>query len=188
MVKHLIAITANYALPFAKSAKGVQAIVAKDWQINGIYSYATGLPFTVTNSKQQTNIGGGADRPNALPQGSFTQNLNEWFDTSAFRMQPFGTAGHEGRNQFFSPPSFRTDVSVFKDFAIRESLKLQFRVEAFNVTNSPSFAPPTVRANKWVGSGPNAVPSSVGNNFGKITATNAFYTPRDIQFALKLLF
>jgi hypothetical protein len=41
MVKHRIAITANYALPFAKSAKGVQAIVAKDWQINGIYSYHT---------------------------------------------------------------------------------------------------------------------------------------------------
>jgi hypothetical protein len=187
MVKHRIAITANYALPFAKGSHGLTSVLAKGWQVNGLYSYSTGLPFTVTNGRPQSNIGGGADRPDAVPQGSFTQSLNEWFDITAFRFQTFGTAGNEGRNQFFSPPSFRTDASVFKDFHLREAVKLQFRVEAFNISNSPAFAPPTVRASKWTGRGPTAIPTAAGN-FGKITANNAFYTPRDIQFALKLLF
>ena len=65
--------------------------------------------------------------------------------------------------------------------------KLQLRGEFFNITNSPSFAAPGSSVSAWTGSGSAAVPTNAGN-FGVVTATNAFYTPRDIQIALKLLF
>jgi len=76
------------------------------------------------------------------------------------------------------------DLSVMKDFAIKERVKLQFRVETFNLTNTPSFANPSYGISGWNSAG---VPTQAGN-FGVITATSTFYTPRDIQFALKLLF
>jgi hypothetical protein len=122
-----------------------------------------------------------------VTSANINQNLSEYFDVTAFRLQPFGTAGNEGRNLFFSPPSFRFDFSAFKEIPLKESVKLQVRGEFFNITNSPSFAAPGSTISAWTGTGPNAAPTSAGN-FGVITATNAFYTPRDIQLALKLLF
>jgi hypothetical protein len=187
-VRHRIAITANYEVPFGKSLKGPRAILAKGWQVNGVYSYSTGLPFTVTNAAApQQNTGGGADRPSVVSPAGIHQTLNQYFDTGGFRQQAFGMEGNEGRNLFFSPPSFRFDFSTFKDFTVREGMKLQFRAEFFNITNSPSFAAPGSAISGWAGTGASAVPTSAGN-FGVITATNAFYTPRDIQLALKFLF
>jgi hypothetical protein len=63
-------------------------------------------------------------------------------------------------------------------------VKLQFRAEAFNITNTPLFGMPV----NTVGGFSAAGIATQAGNFGAITATNAFYTPRDIQFALKLIF
>lgn len=196
-VRHRIAITANYELPFGKSLKGISGYMARGWQINGVYLFSSGLPDTVLNSASpQINVGnsGGTanlsnttgDRPNLLqPSASFHPSLHQWFDTTTFAMQPFGTGGNEGHNDslFYGPAQKRLDLSVMRDFPIKERVRLQFRVETFNLTNTPSFANPASGISGW-----NAgVPTQAGN-FGVITATSTFYTPRDIQFALKLLF
>lgn len=85
------------------------------------------------------------------------------------------------------PHNQRVDFSLFKDFKITESKRLELRAEAFNLTNTPSFGLPGTNIVSWVGTGAAAVPTAAGN-FGKITSMNAFYTPRDIQLALKFLF
>jgi hypothetical protein len=196
-IRHRVAVTANYEVPGFKSAKGPLAGVLNGWQVNGIYLYSTGLPFTVVNTgSPQSNIGQGGigttvnvsgDRPNRRQSSSFTQSLNEWFDITAFALQPYGTMGNEGRNQFYSPRQTRVDVSLFKEFSLKESVKLQFRAEAYNLTNTPSFAPPSANISGWTSTNSAGVPTT-GGNFGKITATSFFYTPRDLQFALKLRF
>jgi hypothetical protein len=197
-IRHRVTVTATYELPFGKSLKGPAAQVVKGWQINGIYIFSTGLPYTVGNgSNPQSNVGPlvatttnlTADRPNRLqPASGFTPTLSQWIDTTGFRLQTYGMAGNEGRNAFYSPSQRRFDFSLFKDFPIKESVKLQFRVETFNLTNTPSFAQPGATISGWTSSNAaTAVPTQAGN-FGKITATSVFYTPRDIQFALKLLF
>jgi outer membrane receptor protein involved in Fe transport len=198
-VRHRFAFAANYELPFGKSLKGAAAQLAKGWQLNGIYLFSTGLPLIVVNSSNpQSNLGvaGGGlatnisgDRPNRLSgSSSFEQSIDHWFDLSAFTLQPFGHAGNEGRNPFYAPSQRRLDMSVFKDFPIRESLKLQFRLETFNITNTPSFAWPTYTISGWTSTTAGSATPTQAGNFGKITATSAFYTPRDVQFALKLLF
>ncbi|PWU07757.1 MAG: TonB-dependent receptor [Terriglobia bacterium] len=185
MVKHRFTISANYELPFGKSRRGVAAYLIKGWQLNGIYAFATGQPFTVLDgSARQNSIGITQDRPDVVPAQSFQQNINQWIDTRQFRQQTFGTAGNEGHNAFTMPSNRRLDFSIFKDFAIRESVKLQFRAEAFNITNTPSFGLPVGTISGFDAAG---VPTQAGN-FGRITTMNAFYTPRDIQFALKLIF
>lgn len=197
-IRHRLAITANYELPFGKSLTGVAGHLVKGWQVNGIYLYSTGLPFTVVNSSSpQSNVGQGTvatatnvsgDRPNALPSSGFQQNLSQWFDTTAFTWQTWGTAGNEGRNPYYAPPQKRVDLSVFKDFPVKESIKLQFRVETFNLTNTPSFNLPASTISGWATNASGVrIPTQAGN-FGRITTTSVFYTPRDIQFALKLVF
>jgi hypothetical protein len=86
------------------------------------------------------------------------------------------------------PGFHRADVSIFKNFAIKERLTVQFRTEIFNILNHPNFNAPNFGGNGVV-----AV-SGAGDftnltNFGKIGATrDAPYDPRQIQFALKLVF
>lgn len=188
MIRNRFTATANYELPFGRKMTGFAGQLVKGWQMNGIYSYATGQPFTVLNAANpQQDNGVTSDRPNALPQGSFTQSINEWFNITAFQLQPFGTAGNEGHNIFTMPSNQRVDFSLFKEFPFTESKRLQFRVETFNLFNTPSFGMPGTTISGWTGTGPTAVPTAAGN-FGKITSMNAFYTPREIQFALKFIF
>jgi hypothetical protein len=150
MVRHHFTTTANYELPFGKSLRGFAGQVVKGWQVNGIFAFATGQPFTVLNqANPQQNTGITADRPNVLPQGSFTQSISQWFNIAAFQMQPFGTAGNEGHNVFFMPHNQRIDFSLFKDFAIKESRRLEFRAEAFNLANTPSFGIPGTNIVGW---------------------------------------
>ena len=85
-------------------------------------------------------------------------------------------------------PGFnRVDFSVFKNFPISERVNLQFRSEFFNIANHPTFNAPNFGGNGVVAvSGSGNYNSS---NFGEIGSTRlAPYDPRQIQFALKLLF
>jgi hypothetical protein len=185
MVKHRYTFTANYELPFGKSLTGAPAQVIKGWQINAIYAYGTGQPFTVLDgTAQQNSIGITQDRPSLVAAQPITRNINQWFDITQFRRQAFGTEGNEGHNIFNMPSNKRLDLSLFKNFTITEAVKLQFRAEAFNFTNTPLFGMP---GNVISTFDSNGVPTNAGN-FARITTTNAFYTPRDIQFALKLIF
>jgi hypothetical protein len=75
------------------------------------------------------------------------------------------------------PGSSNADFSLFKNFALGESFQLQFRAEAFNLTNTPTFFLP----------GATSQALTTGNpNFGKLTGSSA--TGRQLQFGLKLVF
>ena len=100
--------------------------------------------------------------------------LAEFFNTAAFATQPAGTLGNEARNALYGPHFRHVDLSAFKDFNVTESKLIQFRAEAFNISNTPSFANP----NATIGNG----------QYGQITGLNVNYTPREFQFVLKLLF
>ena|SRR6516162_9910220 len=102
-----------------------------------------------------------------------TECDQKWFDTSCFVAQPPLTIGNSGRGILTAPGLTNWNFSVFKEFPLRERLRLQFRAEFFNFLNHANFGYPN---------------SSLGNpNFGVISNT-ANNNPREIQFALKLLF
>ena len=113
-----------------------------------------------------------------------------WFVPADFSLQTFGV--DEERNQLIGPSSHRIDFSLFKTFPIKEPLQLRFRTEVFNITNSPNFATPGVNNSaNAVSSFTAATPRSVAtgaSNFGNITQISPLYSPRQIQFALKLIF
>lgn len=146
-------------------------ILIGGWQLNGIASFQSGLPLVMTST--------GAARPNRVakgtaPSGRIQDNLTRAFDTSAFAVPAAFTFGNSSR----TAPDMRThgianyDLSLFKSWPIRESLKVQFRMESFNAFNRVQFGPPGTQAGTTA--------------FGVITSQ--FNIPRQVQFALKLLF
>jgi hypothetical protein len=173
-VRQRFTLFLNYELPFGRSAKGAAAVLEKGWQLNAVTLLSAGFPFTVTNASSRSNTGG-TDRPNAIcnPVISGGGTVSQWFKTSCFASQTIYTAGNEGTDILVGPGLTTQDVSIFKDFYLKETKKLQFRAEAFNVTNTPNFGLPA----SAFGAGTFGTLSTTSNNL-----------PRNIQLALKLTF
>jgi hypothetical protein len=171
-LRHRFTFLTDYALPFAKNQKGFPALLAKDWGINAIVVLSTGIAMDITNSAARTNTGG-SDRPNVIGNATsgFKQGPNMWFNTAAFAAQPLYTFGNLGRNAVHAPGRKALDIAIHREFHPTERAKLQFRVEAFNLTNTAPFAFPNLTFG--------------ASNFGVISSAGL---PRNIQLALKLLF
>jgi hypothetical protein len=171
-IRHRWVLMTNYELPFGRTLSGFKKGLISGWQVNAIAFWNTGSAFTVTNATDRANVGA-PGRPNRIKEGGVSNpSVAKWFDTSAFVLQPQFTVGNAGRNILYGPPQRELALSMFKYFSLTEGLRLQVRAESFNVTNTPNF------------SQPNSVLGAPG--FGSITSTNG--SPRQIQFALKLLF
>ncbi len=177
-VRHNFVMSGSYELPFGRgkswmgSAPRALDAVLGGWQVGGIVSRTTGLPFTVNTSGGLTNAGG-ADRPNRLGAGSLSggqRTIDRWFDTSAFAVQPNFTYGNSGRNILSGPALINLDFSLAKSFRIAEKWRAQFRAEAFNATNTPFFGLP-------------------GATIGQpgVGTINSAGEPRRVQFGLKLI-
>ncbi len=166
------------------------------WQVNSIYSLQSGLPHTVCIDRDVVGLATGGsicERPNVVsnPNSIGQQTAAQYFNTSAFTLQDPGTFGNSARNNVRGPGVNNVDLSLFKDFALphikglggSESSRLQFRAEFFNALNHTQFASiNTTFVPLSVAGGSIADPSSP---FGTVGSAR---TPREIQFAMKLIF
>ena len=188
-VRHRVTAILSYNLPFAKTATGALGAVAKGWTVNTVEAWQTGLPFVITapggppgSAGNSGQLGPHGDRPDVIKNPKLSNpTINEWFDTSAFVINPLGLNGNERRNPLYGPHAQHWDLSLAKDFRIREAMKLQFRAEGFNITNTPSFGLPGT--NMPGGGGPPG-----GAAFGQIASTAIGSNPRQMQFALRLTY
>jgi hypothetical protein len=181
-----------YQIPFGKGRKfgshsnGVVDSLLGGWEVNTINTANSGLPINVIYTPAAANDvtgripdyrGEAVMRPNLVgnPAGpSGPAMLDHYFNAAAFAVpsasSPFGSVG---RNSFRGPNFFQWDLGVNKNFRLpfREGAALQFRSEFFNVLNHTNFGLPDQNINDAA--------------FGSIRST---FPPRQIQFALKLLF
>ncbi|HEY3837389.1 MAG TPA: carboxypeptidase regulatory-like domain-containing protein, partial [Bryobacteraceae bacterium] len=146
------------------------------WQANGILTLASGVPLVFATAANTSYTFGGGQHPNIVgnPVLSSGQSIYQWFNTTAFAQPANFTSGNLARTfaMVRADKAKNLDFSLFKNFALTERFKLQFRAEAFNLTNTPVFGAPGATIN--------------GVNFGVITGQSN--VPRNIQLALKLLF
>ena len=93
------------------------------WQLQGIMIFRSGVPYTVTMSRDVANTGVGGQRPNRIASGkSDNPTLAQWFDPAAFVAAPNFTYGNSGL-RILSPDILRTvDFSLFKQFQISRAL------------------------------------------------------------------
>lgn len=178
-IRHRTTLSYTYELPWGKGRMwlnrgGVVNFLLGGWQTNGIITIQTGLPFTPVLNSNTLNTGT-ASRPDRIGNGnlpSSERSLQRWFDVNAFTQHQPGQYGNAGRNILYGPGRTNFDVSLFKDFPVREGMKFQFRSEAFNVMNHPQFGLPNASiGNRQAG----IISSTVGN-------------PRQLQLALRFLF
>jgi hypothetical protein len=200
---HVVTMSFLYNVPMIKSlSKGVAGAVLAGWQTNGILSFRTGFPFTVSQGNI-INTGNNPVRPDRLANGSLAnQTINQWFDPDAFHIVSCQNSaipqtchyGNSGRAILEGPGFHNADVSLFKNFNLMERLKLQFRAEFFNLTNTPQFGIPNAGLNTGGGFRPTAgasgnliFPSQANIVQGPGAITSTISPMRQIQFGLKLL-
>ena len=159
--------------PFLSSGNKFANGVLGGWQLQGIMVLRTGRPFTPTISRDVANTGIGGQRPNRIGSGQLSNPpIAQRFDKTAFTVPAAYTWGNSGADILREDRFKDLDLSLFKQFLVNERTRLQFRAEAFNLTNSPSFAAPGTNIDSASG--------------GVVTSTIS--TPRNIQFGLKLIF
>ncbi len=173
-----------YQLPFGPDQKwakhGVEAWILGGWQLSGILSRQSGLPFTI-NTTSNINAGGQGNsasqiNPSVAILGGH-DGSHPYFDGSAFANPPNGVLGSTGRNLLRGPGFFQFNASVSRTFSFKEGkIKFQLTGEALNLTNTVVFANPTGSC-CWI---PNTTTGITNyNGFGTITATQS--TPRYLQ-------
>lgn len=167
-LRHRFVYSSLYELPFGRGKRygsnwnSVTNFILGGWQINPILTLQAGFPFNVTANN---------NRPDVVAAGTAGSRVIN--GVSLLNVANDSRPGTLGRNVFTGPTYKNLDFSLFKNFAIYEQLKGQFRWEVFNVTNTPQFSNPN--SNFFDG------------NFGRIQGTR-FRSNRIMQFALRLNF
>jgi hypothetical protein len=191
--RHALVASSLISLPFHGTFAGHQLI--EGWQLSGIANVHSGTPFTIGDGFDQAGLGAAFvnDRPNLNPgrtTGNITTGrLNQWFDPTAFNLQPVGELGNMGRNNLIGPHFWDIDFSVLKDTSLTERVKLQFRAEFFNILNHSNWGLPNGQV--YVQNCATCKVDPIGGGFinptfGQITTLAA--PMRQIQLALKLVF
>ncbi len=115
--------------------------------MSGIYQARSGFPITVTDGSAPSQQGvRGNERPNCIgdPVPS-DQSITHWLDINAFQRVARGTWGNCGIGVARAPGYQNIDLVLAKRFNIGGERAFEFRAEAFNLTNTPSFGPPATR-------------------------------------------
>ncbi len=151
------------------------------WEISGITTFQTGLPFDVFGDRdsQHTGLSDRAELvgPTAIPAGA--PRIQTGPPLSAFALPDYDTASNLSRNKFYGPGINNWNMSLLKDQSITERVKLQLRFEFYNLFNRVQFGQPD---NLIADTGTFGLSSS---QVGQPDATTG---ARQIQFAMKLLF
>lgn len=163
--------------------------LTKGWQLLSLMTFHTGEPIDILSGTNRSASGNNRDRADlvgdpfanvadrATPYGSIP-----YFNPAAFALAAPGTFGNMGRNILYGPGFASVDFSVFKDTAITERIRAQFRAEIFNIFDRANLANPGASVNSAA-------------SFGLITNTRnggsapgiGFGEPRNMQLALKIL-
>jgi hypothetical protein len=186
--KTVVHVAGTYELPvgkgrmFASSVNHWEDMVIGGWDTNFIYTFQSGQPFNVACATSTTaDFGCNANINKGVSMYSGAKTQLHWVNAAAFAtppvaktigqldFSPLGTPGMQARGPHFT----NVDASLFKNFTLPETFRLQFRAEAFNLFNNAQFAQPSAT-------------NYTSSNFGQITALRN--PSRELQLALKLFF
>ena len=195
-----------YSLPFGKgkpflgNAGRAANYLVGGWQVTDTTNWSSGLPWTPTTNECGGQQDVGICRPNSgsgsfpMGPGSLQQRSSGGPYIQYFTPAPLGgrftdagkgNIGNSGYNSLRGPAGFYSDLSVTKDFPITERVKMQFRMDAFNIFNHPVYA---FSGNNGANACVDCANTAVSSNNGRITDIEAGTTMRELQFALRLNF
>jgi hypothetical protein len=173
---HRLILNGVWDLPLFAHNHGLAGKMLGGWQIGAIGTFVTGGPIGVSSAANNTFSQGGGQRPdwNGVNPTVPNPTVDRWLNAGVFSTPApyhFGSAPRTFSGAR-SQGARQVDFTLSKTIALKDRLRVQFRSEFFNLTNTPRFAPP------------NAVVGSP--QFG--TISSQLNQPRVVQFGLKLIY
>jgi hypothetical protein len=193
-VRHAVKGMFIYEVPIGKGRRFLSSNAFLDeiiggWQTSGTVVWHTGQPYTViasSNNSASENPGGNNESSQFLnvvgDPSAGGGTVKNWYNLNAFAQPAAGTFGNERRNSLFGPRLSEVDFSLGKNFAIRESIGLQFRIDAYNIFNHPSFANPNTGESFGTNSSGQIVPTSASSITSTTIGPRAFQLDARISF------
>ena len=171
--RNIFNLTALAATP--EFANPTLRAIGTGWRLSGIYRYSSGSPITITAGTDQALTGVRNQFAQQIADNPYgdrsAEPLTRYFDRDAFTSPAIGTVGNVGRNSVYGPGTWSLDMALSRIFTLGENHTLEFRTEAYNVTNS--FRPTNPSGNRR------------SSRFGQIRNSRE---PRILQFAVKYAF
>jgi hypothetical protein len=150
--------------------------IGTGWRLSGIYRWSTGSYMTVVSGLDRALIGdtrgAGTQRPDQVlgsPYGN--KSLTNYLNPAAFGQPTLGRFGNMRPGNIEGPGFWQFDLALSRSFQVSEGQRVEFRGEAFNLTNGLIRRNPTLNLNS--------------NTFGQITTSG---DARIMQFVLKYVF
>ncbi len=171
---HVFSFETIYELPYGRGRQFGDDIpkaldyVIGGWQINNIFRAQSGNAFDVRKDNKLVNLTGD-------PYANGESNT-PWLNRASFSV-PASGIGNLERNSLRSPSTYIVNFGISKDFAFTETIKLQFRTEAFNLFNNIQWGTPNT----------NVDDGRAVEGFGFIRGIAPF-SNRQIQFGMRLSF
>jgi hypothetical protein len=197
-VTQALRLNSLVALPFHKNR------LVAGWQLSGILTANSGLPFNISDGVDQSNQVNGQVRPDYAPNNPasgpypacnnhpYLRTVALWFNPNCFVPQAYGTLGNLGREALYGPGMVNVDFAVLKSTKIRENMDLQFRAEFFNILNHTNLSFPTSLGGAMGGLAIFTGTPSPTTTLGRVPSAGQILTysspSREIQFGLKLIF
>jgi hypothetical protein len=147
-------------------------ILASGWRFSPIFRVLAGEYLTVTTNQDRALTGITGQRVNQVLENVYgDKSVSNYLNPNAFAIPAVGTLGNMGRSTILGPGYWQFDMALSRTFQVREAQRLEFRAEAFNVSNTFFMNNPTTNRNS--------------NTFGQVLSSR---DPRIMQFALKYVF
>ncbi|MBI4904494.1 MAG: TonB-dependent receptor [Acidobacteria bacterium] len=152
-LKHRFVFSSVWQLPVGKggtldAGNRVLNTVIGGWSAGYIAELRTGFPYGVIEQTNTTNAFSASQRPNVVGNPVLSTSrpkaaqLEQWFNVAAFTAPAQFTFGNAGRTNGHGPGGVSMDLSILKDFPIREAHRIQFRAEILNFINHANFGLP----------------------------------------------
>jgi hypothetical protein len=171
--QNVLTISHLWELPFGLHGHSLMASALGGWQLNGVFTWSTGVPLTVTADPLTCACPGSVSFAN-LNGSPVLNNGTAFLNPASFSAPGVGQFGNLGRGAIRGPNDWNYDLSLFKNFRFHDHYKIEVRGEAYNLTNSTHFASPITYMNSV--------------NFGQqISSINGAFG-RQVNLGFRLLF
>jgi hypothetical protein len=168
--------------------------LTQGWEVNSFMTFFTGKPITPKTSANNSGVGELQDRVTKVGN-PYTSNralgrtsassggFVQWFAPAAYAVPAAGTFSPTPRNSVYGPGLATVDASVIKNTTLHENVKLQLRMEMFNIFNRLNLAPPS---GSFTSANFGRSTTTVGDNAGAPGLGSG--EPYNMQFAATIIF
>jgi Carboxypeptidase regulatory-like domain/TonB dependent receptor len=175
---HMFVASHTFELPFGAGKSllrsGPGRHILGGWQLNGVFRWVSGAPFTPTADATSCNCPGNGNYATVVAPVRYLGGTGRgelWVDRTSFQAPAANSFGTAGRNSLRGPGFKNYDLSLFRNLRLSERIRLELRGEAYNLTNSPRWGNPVSNINDA--------------NFGQIISAGG---ERELQVAVRLTF